>query len=237
MGFDTSSRTFLSVYLSGEALADPLGALAERLSTLRMEVAERAEEADGFEAGVERLEVWLDEHGAPAEGTLCLFICDPLDACEAVRVPAALPTGLWLDASPYVRPITRHLDDAAQSHEAERAEEAALWTEAQAALRAGEGAVAGVASVMAALKAGKARIVLIVSGVQAPGLRCRRCGAVDLPGHQRCPHCGADERFAVDLIDECVELATWSGAALEYIDGGHLPQMSGVSPGVVALLR
>lgn len=231
IGFDAGARTFLSLYLND---ADGYARLSGALSDLRIAVAEHADEADGLEQNLERVEGWLEARRDLPQGTICLFVCEALDTLEAVHVPSSLSEGAWLDASPYVRPLTEYLDESTTDVASERAEEAALWAEAQAALSRGEGAAAGAQAVFEALKQSQARVVLIARDLTVPALRCRSCGHVSLERRGRCGACGADDLFAVDLIDECVELAAWSRATLEYLDAR--PALSALG-GVVALLR
>ncbi|MFN3197250.1 MAG: hypothetical protein ACE366_02360 [Bradymonadia bacterium] len=230
IGFDASSRTFLSVYVRAPEGVSPFEG---ELGRLHMSVAEHAEESDALAEALEGLQAWFDDCSLPDSGTVCVFVCVPLDVFEVVHVPASLNTGVWLDASPYVRPITEYLDEITHDGADERAEEQALWAEASAALAHGEGAVAGISEVMRALKRSAVRVVLIARTFEAPGQRCRCCGSVFEAGHRICPSCGDDALFAVDLVDECVELASWSKAALQYLD--ERPELA-AHGGIVALL-
>jgi peptide chain release factor subunit 1 len=88
----------------------------------------------------------------------------------------------------------------------ERAKEAAFVERLRDRLGARNGAVAGLADVLAALNERRVETLLVSEGYVAPGWRCWDLDHLAVKG-RRCPSCGADMEASDDVVEEAVEVA------------------------------
>jgi peptide chain release factor subunit 1 len=98
-------RAFLSVYLSGPPSVRSLAGRFEQLrrALRRGEPGER-DEQEHFDENVKRVEAYLSDH--PLEsGSLCLLACWAIDFFRAVPLAAPVADLVWIDSSPYIRPL------------------------------------------------------------------------------------------------------------------------------------
>lgn len=116
----------------------------------------------------------------------------------------------------------------------ERASERELWEQIQDEYARQGRAVVGVHDVHAALRHGRAAQLLLARDAKILGAQCRACEAMMLGEHELCSSCGTSDLFEVDAINEFVELASTSGARVEFAD--HHAELDAVD-GVAALLR
>src|SRR6185295_15467110 len=100
-------RAFVSLYL---AAPESLNGLKGRLDTIRALLSESPAEAEHFEENLKLVETWLAEHTWTSEG-LCLFVCWALDFVRAHPLSVAVPDMIWVDSSPYIRPLAELQDE------------------------------------------------------------------------------------------------------------------------------
>ena len=119
--------------------------------------------------------------------------------------------------------------------EAERAEERDLWKKIKARHKSNGLAVLGAEETLEALKIGRAEEILVDKSTSIKGARCRECENLwvgeDLT---KCPACGSDSVFEVDLAEELVELAELTSAEVEFAEG--IPGLTEIG-GIAAVLR
>ncbi len=97
-------RAFLSVYLSTPDAARSLSGRFERLRrALRTESTDRSER-EHFEENVRLVENHLARHPLKS-GSLCLFACWALDFFRAIPLNVPVQDRVWIDSSPYIRPL------------------------------------------------------------------------------------------------------------------------------------
>jgi peptide subunit release factor 1 (eRF1) len=100
-------RAFLSLYLS---TPDSLGGLKPRIETLRAMLSEEPAEAEHFEQNLQMVDQWLAEHTWPTDG-VCLFVSWAADFVRAYPLTVAVPDLIWVDSSPYIRPLAELQDE------------------------------------------------------------------------------------------------------------------------------
>jgi peptide subunit release factor 1 (eRF1) len=100
----------------------------------------------------------------------------------------------------------------------EREAERDLWNEIKNRYLAGGLAQVGVEDVLAALKVGRVREVIVNRNAEIDGTRCRDCKNVFNGDLETCAICGSESVFAVDLINEIVELVKLTSAKIEFAD-------------------
>ncbi len=94
-------RAFLSVYLASPQSATSLDKRFEK-----MRKAVEADERDYFDENVKSVQTYLERHPLKS-GSQCLLSCWALDFFQAIPLPAAVPDLVWIDSSPYVRPLAQ----------------------------------------------------------------------------------------------------------------------------------
>lgn len=102
--------------------------------------------------------------------------------------------------------------------EEERADERALWTRIEENYLGHERATVGPDETLAAAAAGRVERLLVTRDAHPPAVRCRACDNASAGAHDRCPVCGADDVFDVDLVEELVALTRRFGAEVEFAD-------------------
>ena len=100
-------RPFLSLYLSGPAA---MAALDKRIRTDRSLLKDHRDELEYFDQNMTMLEDYFNR-SPHKSGSLCLFACWVLDFFEAHTLPVAVPDLLWVDSSPYIRPLAELQDE------------------------------------------------------------------------------------------------------------------------------
>ena len=103
-------RAFLSLYLSSE---ESLSELEARIETARQVLGDNEVEQEYFEENLRMAQEFLADGGGfqSAGGALCLFVCWATDYLEAIPVERELPDLLWVDSSPYIRPLAELQDE------------------------------------------------------------------------------------------------------------------------------
>lgn len=118
--------------------------------------------------------------------------------------------------------------------EQERESERGLWDRIRDAYLAGGRGAVGAEDVLAAVEEGRAHEIIVIRGFAPPGRRCRDCGKLSPGEPATCPACGSESVFAVDLVEEIVEIAHKTGAPVDFSDPIETLAESG---SIAALLR
>lgn len=100
-------RAFVSLYLGNK---ESYGGLKGRIDQIRALLAGDETETQHFEENLQLVEKWLSEHVWETDG-VCLFVCWALDYVQAFPLTVAVPDMLWVDSSPYIRPIAELQDE------------------------------------------------------------------------------------------------------------------------------
>jgi len=100
-------RAVLSLYLTNK---ESYGGLKGRIDTIRALLSDDAAETEHFEENLKLVEKWLSEHVWETDG-VCLFVCWALDYIQAYPLTVAVPDLLWMDSSPYIRPLAELQDE------------------------------------------------------------------------------------------------------------------------------
>lgn len=100
-------RAFVSLYL---ATPESYDGLKPRIAKIRELLAGDEAETQHFEENLRLVEKWLAEHTWPTEG-LALFVCWALDFVEAYPLTVPGQDFIWVDSSPYIRPIAELQDE------------------------------------------------------------------------------------------------------------------------------
>jgi peptide chain release factor subunit 1 len=100
-------RAVLSLYLTDK---ESYGGLKGRIDTIRALLSDDAAETEHFEENLKLVEKWLSEHVWETDG-VCLFVCWALDYVQAYPLTVAVPDLLWMDSSPYIRPLAELQDE------------------------------------------------------------------------------------------------------------------------------
>ena len=116
----------------------------------------------------------------------------------------------------------------------ERRSEAALWESIKERYYRGEPAAMGVLDVLSASKTGRVEKAIANRGADFEGARCRDCGKLFQGPAGKCPGCGSQSTFKVDLLNEIVELLSKTSAEVDFADG--IEELGEVG-GIAALLR
>lgn len=100
-------RAFLSLYLSEPRSLDSLDG---RVKKVRRLLDEDSDEAEHFEENLRQINEFLDDYDYES-GSLAIFSCWALDFFQAYPLEKSLPDLLWVDSSPYIRPLAQLQDD------------------------------------------------------------------------------------------------------------------------------
>lgn len=106
-GVSGPERAFTSLYL---ATPDSFAALKPRVETIRTLLADNPVELEHFEENLKIIETWLAEHTWSSDG-VALFVCWALDFVRAYPLTVAGRDFLWVDSSPYIRPLAELQDE------------------------------------------------------------------------------------------------------------------------------
>jgi len=100
-------RAFLSLYLSGPT---GMAALDKRIRTDRALLKDYPDELDYFDRNMRMVGDYFNRNPHKS-GSLCLFACWALDFFEVHTLPVSVPDLLWVDSSPYIRPMAELQDE------------------------------------------------------------------------------------------------------------------------------
>jgi len=102
-------RTFLSIYISGP---DSISAVEKKLIKIRalMKNSNEKSEHENFEENVADVEKYLKKNPLKT-GSLGIFACKQLDFFQTVTLESEVDGIVWIDSSPYIRPLAEFFDD------------------------------------------------------------------------------------------------------------------------------
>ena len=97
-------RAFLSVYLAGPESVPGLARKFQKTRRILKSAEPETDERQHFDENVKAVQKHLDRN--PLEtGSLCLFSCWALDFFQEIRLTAPVKDLVWIDSSPYIRPL------------------------------------------------------------------------------------------------------------------------------------
>lgn len=102
--------------------------------------------------------------------------------------------------------------------EVERTKEATLVKRLRDAVGSGNGGLAGLEKVLAALAERRVEILLVSDGFEAPGWRCGACRGMAAVG-PTCPVCASAMKRVDDVVEEAVEDALGQSCRVEVVVG------------------
>jgi peptide chain release factor subunit 1 len=100
-------RAFLSLYLS---TPESLAGLKNRIETIRSLLSDNPVESEHFEENLKMAEAWLAQHTWTTDGA-AIFVSWAMDLVRAYPLTAKVPDFLWVDSSPYIRPLAELQDE------------------------------------------------------------------------------------------------------------------------------
>jgi len=103
-------RAFLSVYLAGP---QSVAQLDKKFQTVRRALQSGSAEEDKrdhFDENVKLVQEYLERNPLKA-GSLCIFACWALDFLRAIPLTAPVKDLVWIDSSPYIRPLAELQDE------------------------------------------------------------------------------------------------------------------------------
>jgi len=103
-------RAFLSVYLAEPQSVRGLSGTFRRMRNALKGGATEKDERQHFDENVKAVEEHLDRHPLNS-GALCLFSCWALDYFLVIPLTAAVRDLVWIDSSPYIRPLAQLQDE------------------------------------------------------------------------------------------------------------------------------
>ena len=146
------------------------------------------------------------------------------------RLSAKLVGEKSLDLKKGEKHVNREIFDLFRSEE--RRSERELWEHIRNSYLRGEPAVMGVQDVLYASEAGRVEKAVVNRSAVFEGARCRDCENLFAGSASRCPRCGSESTFSVDLLNEIVELLAKTGAEIDFADeidelaeAGHIAAM------------
>lgn len=105
-----ADRVFLTVYLSRPQSVAELGRRYRETRKALRRTVEGRDELDHFEENVRLVREHLETQPFTT-GALALFAGWAADFFATARLPGPLPDLVWVDSSPYIRPLAQFADD------------------------------------------------------------------------------------------------------------------------------
>ena len=103
-------RAFLSVYLAGPTSAGELKKRFRKVRRVLKGGGAEKDEREHFDESVKTVERYL-ERNPLRSGSLCMFSCWVLDFFLAVPLNTPVKDLVWIDSSPYIRPLAEVQDE------------------------------------------------------------------------------------------------------------------------------
>jgi peptide chain release factor subunit 1 len=103
-------RVFLTVYLAGPYSVQELGKRFERIRRVLTGGGPEKDERECFDENVRLVWEYLERHPLK-KGSLCVFSAWVLDYFEAIPLQAPVNDLVWIDSSPYLRPLAELHDE------------------------------------------------------------------------------------------------------------------------------
>ncbi|MBN2000905.1 hypothetical protein JW935_25395 [candidate division KSB1 bacterium] len=106
----TTDRAFLTVYAPAEYIKNDLKKSFEKIRALLNKTKDAQDERDHFEENVKMVHEYLERNPVKS-GSVALFSCWILDFFKAVEIPVTAEPVVWIDSSPYIRPLAELQDE------------------------------------------------------------------------------------------------------------------------------
>lgn len=103
-------RAFLSVYLAGPRSVRELDKRFEKVRRVLKGGGAEKDERELFDENVKAVREYLKRNPLTS-GSLCIFTCWVLDFFQAVPLAAPVKDLVWIDSSPYIRPLAELQDE------------------------------------------------------------------------------------------------------------------------------
>jgi peptide chain release factor subunit 1 len=103
-------RAFLTVCLSGPKSERSLADKFRRTRRVLAGTTAERDEREHFDENTKAIRKYLDKHPLRS-GALCIFSCWALDFFQAVPLSTPLRDLVWVDSSPYIRPLAELQDE------------------------------------------------------------------------------------------------------------------------------
>lgn len=100
----TPERTFLSVYLAGPRSTTGLKNRFQKMRRVLKGERVEKDEREHFDENVKAVSNYLERNPLQS-GSLCIFSCWALDFFQAIPLTASVNDLVWIDSSPYIRPL------------------------------------------------------------------------------------------------------------------------------------
>lgn len=118
--------------------------------------------------------------------------------------------------------------------QSERKSEENLWETIKNSLLSGVLGVVGIEDVLDAAIQGRVHTALVNRNYHSEGIKCRTCEKLSIGQLEICTACNSKSVFAVDLVNEVVDLLKQSSAKIDFSDENAELKQSG---SIAALLR
>jgi peptide chain release factor subunit 1 len=106
----TPERTFLSVYLAGPHSAAELEHRFQKVRRVLKGGCAEKDEREYFDENAKAVLNYLERNPLKS-GSLCIFSCGALDFFQAILLTAPVKDLIWIDSSPYIRPLAELQDE------------------------------------------------------------------------------------------------------------------------------
>jgi peptide chain release factor subunit 1 len=103
-------RAFLSVFLAGPQSAAEIGTKFKKLRRVVEGTSAGKDEREYFDENVKSVLNYL-ERTPLKSGSLCIFSCWALDFFQTVSLTTPVKDLIWIDSSPYIRPLAELQDE------------------------------------------------------------------------------------------------------------------------------
>jgi rubrerythrin len=100
-------RAFVSLYLSGQ---DAMQSLEQRVRKVRAMLSDNPVEVEHFDENMKLIRAYLEGKTMPTEGR-CVFACWANDYLQCFNLEKSTRNLLWVDSSPYIRPLAELQDE------------------------------------------------------------------------------------------------------------------------------
>ncbi len=100
-------RAFLSIYLSSP---ESLEIIERRINNIKKLLKENKDESKHFEENIKLVKDYFDKD-LYQSGSLCMFCCWLLDYFEVYPLNVPVENIIWVDSSPYIRPLAELKDE------------------------------------------------------------------------------------------------------------------------------
>lgn len=100
-------RAFLSIYLSGPSSLDVVERRAKKIEKM---LRDNSDESRHFAENMKLVDEYFDRHPFKS-GSLCIFCCWLLDYFEVHELNVPVGDLIWVDSSPYIRPLAEFRDE------------------------------------------------------------------------------------------------------------------------------